>query len=225
MPRSTRSRVVLVLVSFITPNSPRRCRAPPSGLHRSPPRFQIPPLRIQIPPTSERPQRSRGPWKHLAGAGCLLALNAQPLDPQFPPLAAQEIVSRAQVGFSPAQVAFSRAQNPSRQPFLASRRPRKSSPERRLQSPRGRKPHCHQQIRQNARKPPAVGRLPSFRSPGRCDRVVLTVGLRETLSRSLVADGGSPPVVAVVRDLSPIRRRRVVSRDIRPTEHRVRLHP
>ena len=145
---------MLRLVSFITRNSPLRFQISPSRLRRSPLRFQISPsrlrrspLRFQISPTPEHPKRSRGPWKHLAGAGCLLALNAQPLAPQLTLLPAQEIVSPAQVGFRTAQVAVSRAKNPSREPFLTSPQRRKSSPQRRLRSPQHRKPHCHNEIR------------------------------------------------------------------------------
>ena len=137
-------------------NSPAPFRSPPSRRRRSPLRFRIPPLRLQIPPTPEPPQRSRGPWNRRASTGCPLALNAQPLAPQFRLLAAQETVSPAQVGFSTEQIAVSRAKKPSRQPFLTSPQRRKSSPQRILPSPRHRKPICHNEIRQTlANRPPS----------------------------------------------------------------------
>ena len=43
----------------------------------------------------------------LGQSGCRLAFNAQPLDPRFRRLAAQEIVSTVQVRFATAQVAVS----------------------------------------------------------------------------------------------------------------------
>ncbi len=136
-------------------NSPAPFRSPPSRRRRSPLRFRIPPLRLQIPPTPEPPKRSRGPWNRRASAGGRLPLNVQPFAPSFPPLAAQETVSPAQVGFSTEQVAVSRAKKPSRQPFLTSPQRRKSSPQRILPSPRHRKPSCHNEIRQTiANRPP-----------------------------------------------------------------------
>ena len=74
----------------------------------------------------------------LGQSGCRLVFNAQPLDPRFRRLAAQEIVSTAQVRFATAQVAVSPPKNPSRRPFLPSRRHRKWSRQRRLPSRRRR---------------------------------------------------------------------------------------